>query len=162
MNDNWREDCPGRAAGLYHAHWSDCNPNETHPGTDRSHAWTQCCHCEAYIVGSPRQEATEAEEFTMREAGVVPQPPIQHHDYVPTMVGLCLRCRTPLSSHPVAPVKVAPVPEEVHAPVEGHYPSIGAQGPLWGLGRGELTSRQKVRLIAWMGWSKWNEQQRDD
>lgn len=41
--DRWAEQCPGRGAGLGHAHWSRCRGS--HPGTGERHPAGTCCHC---------------------------------------------------------------------------------------------------------------------
>jgi hypothetical protein len=144
VNDNWREDCPARGAGLHHAHWSDCHPSNVHPGTDVTHTYTQCCHCERFIVGAPQTTSTESPV----------DPPMQDHMYIPTLVGHCLRCRLSMAKHPAVVRQVEP--ETGNVPLEPQYASIGAQGPAWGKGRGDLTERQQTFLVGWLGWLQHN------
>lgn len=85
-------------------------------------------------------------------------PPMQSHAYIATIANVCLVCHLPMSYHPTHVTKVEPV--EV-VPLERRYPSIGAQGQAYGPGRGELTHRQKMFLLGWLGWTKWNDRENE-
>lgn len=93
---DWNDQCPERGPGLSHAHWKDCNPGagghpeDGGPRVGAHHDWSSCCHCEQRITGTPQPpSASEGEHPTVE------------HKYIPTMVGVCLRCRLPLNAHPI-------------------------------------------------------------
>lgn len=101
---SWSDDCPSRGPALSHAHWRDCLPEETHPGTNRSHPYTVCCHCEQVIGTAEQVSNLTATEHP--DAG-----PQADHLYVPTLVGMCLRCHLPPTRHPTV-LKAADEREE--------------------------------------------------
>lgn len=79
-------------------------------------------------------------------------PEADYHEYIHTMVGLCLECHEPFAAGPHVAVRaVVPSMQTSSVPREPGFASIGAQGPQYGKGRGDLTPRQKTWLIGWVG-----------
>lgn len=103
--------------------------------------------------------------------------PQEAHVFLPTITGLCLRCRKPQSDHGVLVQKVEDAVHQcavVHDSVNvqrisgmggeswSHCPMCDAiiepklatgepTGPAWGRGRGDLTERLK-KYLDWVAW----------
>jgi hypothetical protein len=104
------------------------------------------------------------------------------HAFVFSITGQCVRCQKREDAHPKLradgpdPMTECPVDHRsiqttmligdggwewrrcpfCHHQVEPYFPSIGAQGPLGGKGRGELTTSMKKRLTGFFGWWRYN------
>lgn len=150
----WQEPCPGRAAGLDHAHWNKCFGNAYHPGTEEYHRADQCCHClqssqppaPAVIRQYPPSHGDQPPETTM--------PPI---DVVARLRALGMVGPGHWRPEDEDLVEIAQGPEEdidEEAPREPQMAvkeEPGHVGPAWGPGRswendGSLNPRDIPRL----------------
>lgn len=134
----WNDDCPERGPGLTHAHWNKCHPDRTHPGTDVSHDYGQCCHCEH----TAQSWAYEQELFAnLVDVDSLPLAlantcDIEHERYVET-------------GHRIGDEGA----EFAHCPgclvfLEPKMATGTPVGPAWGPGRGWVNPRMKKRWEA--------------
>ena len=170
--DGWSDECPSRGAALSHAHWRDCQPPSPHPGTTSVHQYSMCCHCEQHIVGFGSTVAQPIDQVT-------DDPMVDDHQFIPTLVGVCLRCKLPLDNHRTGPMSFLEQMEQYESmalPIKCSYnhatrspgPCSGCgvyvepklatgkpTGKAWGVGRGEFSARDQQRVIGHVGWRAW-------
>lgn len=135
----WEEECPNREPGLNHAHWDKCDPKGVHPGTDKRHDWTQCCHC-GFTFESWEQRHLVAEPTKIADLDDAPLELPQNprfgtcsygHSSTKALIGddgmeweKCPGCGVQK---------------------EPRFESTGPGGPYWGPGRGWVSPRMKRR-----------------
>lgn len=131
----WETDCPERAVGLHHAHWSECQPGrQGHPGTGETHVYGQCCHCKQ--TAQEFHEAQQRQSLAPTKAATCPP-----HIF---WLGRCTQCGKP------------PADERDDVLVEPKFVTgNGPTGPLRGqerlappaYGRGPFTQENYARLM---------------